>query len=575
MPPKKQDKKDPDYKPKTKVETSPRESSIRQLAVRLRDNVIGKSSDEATSTSAQGTSPKRQLSDSGASSETPGKNLKQTIEGIHPYLKKEVELYICNQFKEDSELTSDEEEIGEEEETGDEDTEGQAQQILNPRGIQTQTEIIPIGTAVQQVQGPIANAAQPIQAPQDVEMAAIDQIRASLEEIATSNRRNNPALLSELPYFGIPAQKDTKKYIVESCEEFLDKITAATNADHWTDVGKIRTMRQKLLGPALAYYDDYTGAQVWADVKLFMTQGFPTSDDYPTVMREIQNCKRRAGEQFTSLSVRICKLYKRLKEVAGADLSAQWIETSKKELLISNCPPAVRNFLTLPDDAYHEVLRKILNYLALNTQHHLTKLDIELELRSDPKTISTLQKTPKYSEVLKGTGAEVGGEEVNLRQAKNNAPKTKSIAQISKEKPYGPERMKPRMNFTKPNRIDKYDVYDRMNNQYQSSKGREGGTNMNSANRNSFEKPNQNWSNQIRNMACFNCNRLGHLARNCWRRVNPQSSNYRKQYTTHGNNPNNWQRNSNNKNPNIVCYNCNRRGHILRQCWAKNFLGTR
>ena len=54
MPPKK-DKKDPDYKPKTKIETSPRESSIRQLAVKLRDNVIGKSSDNATNTSAQGT----------------------------------------------------------------------------------------------------------------------------------------------------------------------------------------------------------------------------------------------------------------------------------------------------------------------------------------------------------------------------------------------------------------------------------------------------------------------------------------------------------------------------------------
>ena len=145
-----------------------------------------------------------------------------------------------------------------------------------------------------------------------------------------------------------------------------------------------------------------------------MTQGFPTLDDYPTIMREIQNCKRRAGEQFKTLSIRVSKLYKRLKEVAGAELSDQWIETSKKELLISNCPPAVRNFLTLPADPYHVVLKKILNYLALNTQHHLTKLDIELELRNDPKTVCALQKTPKYSEVVKGIAtSKEAGDKVN------------------------------------------------------------------------------------------------------------------------------------------------------------------
>ena len=457
MPPKK-DKKDPDYKPKTKVETSPRESSLRQLAVRLRDNVIGKSSEGATSTSAQGTSLIKQLSDPRVSPEAQCKSLKQTVEELHPYLKAEVERYICDQFREDSELTSDEEVEEEEIEEEEVDLEHHVQEILNPTGFQTQHEINPIGAVVHQLEDHTINPIQPIPAPEDGEMAAIDQIRASLEELAISNRRNNPALLSDLPYFGIPAQKDSKKYIVESCEEFLEKITCATQADHWDDRGKIRTMRNKLLGPALAYFDDYTGEQVWADVKLYMTQGFPTTDDYPTIMREIQNCKRRPGEQFTSLSIRVSKLYKRLKEVAGAELSAEWIETSKKELLISNCPPAVRNFLTLPGDAYHIVLKKILNYLALNTQHHLTKLDIELELRNDQKTVNTLQKTPKYSDVLKGITAEEIEDEAISRQTKSNAPKSKSIAQISKEKLSSTEKMKPKISYSKPNHIDKYDV---------------------------------------------------------------------------------------------------------------------
>lgn len=566
MPPKKRDK-DPEYKPKTKVETSPRDSSIRQLAIKLRDNVIGKSSDNTTNTSAQGTSPIKQSSDPGVSPETSDKSLKEKLEEFHPFVLTAVETYICDQFKEDSELTSDEEEEEEE------DTEHQVQQILNPTGIQTQQATNPIRTLNQQIQNPIVNPLQPIPAPQDVDMAALEQIKTSLEELATSNRRNNPALLSELPYFGIPAQKDTKKYIVESCEEFLSKITSATSADHWNDIGRIRTMRAKLLGPALAYFDDYTGDQVWANVQTFMKQGFPTSDDYPTIMREIQNCKRKPGEQICELSVRVCKLYKRLKEVAGADLSDAWIETSKKELLISNCPPAVRNFLNLPADPYHTVLKKILNYLAINTQHHLTKLDIELELRNDPRSVNALQKTPKYSDVVKGITQEESDKEVNEKQSKNNPVKFKSIQQISREKPFGNEKSKPRINYTKQNHMDKYDVYDKMNTRNQNFKGRERGNNGYN-NRNAADRMNPNRGNRFKNTTCFNCNKLGHIAINCWRKVNPQSSNYRKQYT-YGNNPNNGQRNTN-KNPNIICYNCNKRGHMARQCWAKNnFFGAR
>ena len=332
-------------------------------------------------------------------------------------------------------------------------------------------------------------------------------------------------------------------------------------------------MHAKLLGPALAYFDDYTGDQVWANVQTFMKQGFPTSDDYPTIMREIQNCKRKPGEQICELSVRVCKLYKRLKEVAGADLSDAWIETSKKELLISNCPPAVRNFLNLPADPYHTVLKKILNYLAINTQHHLTKLDIELELRNDPRSVNALQKTPKYSDVVKGITQEESDKEVNEKQSKNNPVKFKSIQQISREKPFGNEKSKPRINYTKQNHMDKYDVYDKMNTRNQNFKGREKGNNGYN-NRNVVDRMNPNRGNRFKNTTCFNCNKLGHIAINCWRRVNPQSSNYRKQYT-YGNNPNNGQRNTN-KNPNIICYNCNKRGHMARQCWAKNnFFGAR
>ena len=121
--------------------------------------------------------------------------------------------------------------------------------------------------------------------------------------------------------------------------------------------------------------------------------------------------------------------------------------------------------------------------------------------------------------------------------------------------------------------MEKYDVYDKLNAKNQNFKNREKGSNG-YYNRNTMDRMNPNRGNRFKNTACFNCNKLGHIATNCWHRVNPQSSNFRKQYT-YGSNPNNWQRNTN-RNPNIICYNCNKRGHLARQCWAKNnFFGAR
>ena len=155
----------------------------------------------------------------------------------------------------------------------------------------------------------------------------------------------------------------------------------------------------------------------------------------------------------------------------------------------------------------------------------MTKLDIELELRNDPKSVNALQKTPKDSDVVKGITQEESAKEVNEKQSKNNPVKIKSIQQISREKPLGNEKIKPKINYTKQNHMDKYDVYDKMNARNPNFKSREKPNNGYN-NRNVVDRINPNRGNRFKNTTCFNCNKLGHIAINCWRRVNPQSSNY-------------------------------------------------
>src|SRR6266496_253845 len=65
--------------------------------------------------------------------------------------------------------------------------------------------------------------------------------------------------------------------------------------------------------------------------------------------------------------------------------------------------------------------------------------------------------------------------------------------------------------------------------------------------------PSQKTDSQGR-IICYLCNKTGHIARNC------------RQRSFQSNNNNRNTNNSNNRNSNVECYNCGRKGHIAKNC---------
>ena len=230
---------------------------------------------------------------------------------------------------------------------------------------------------------------------------AIRNMKEAFEAVALASKQNDVRILADLPHFGIAADPDGKKWILDSCTDFLEHISKATADESWNDSGRIKVLRNKLLGPALEYFNDFDG-NTMVEAKQYLLKMFHDPTTHASVSAEIERCKRRTGEQFTYFAIRIAKLYAKLKRVSTNDLTDNWIEKSKKELLLKSCPSAVRNFVKVDDESYDELLKKVLDYLECNTQHKMTRADIEDERNRQIKQINAVKDKKANNQTLIG-----------------------------------------------------------------------------------------------------------------------------------------------------------------------------
>ena len=220
---------------------------------------------------------------------------------------------------------------------------------------------------------------------------AIRQMKEAFEAVAVQTRNNDMRNLTELPYFGIASDPEGKKWVTDSCNEFIAHVEKATTGDAWNDQGRIRVLRSKLLGPALEYFNDFEGENV-DEATAFLYRMFHDPTTYASVSAEIERFKRRTGEQIPFIAIRIAKLYQKLKRVSTADLTDEWIDKSKKELLLKLMPGAVRNFVKVDEDIYDVLLEKIVDYLEINSQHNLTRADIDTEREKEIRRINLIKE---------------------------------------------------------------------------------------------------------------------------------------------------------------------------------------
>ena len=413
----------------------------------------------------------------------------------------------------------------------------------------------------------IAEIVDPIDHDDDMgeQQEAIRSMKDAFEAIALSSKQNDMRTLMELPYFGIVSDPENKKWITDSCNELLDHVDKATRDESWNDSGRIKVLRSKLLGPALEYFNDFTG-DTMAEAKTYLLKMFHDPTTHASVSAEIERLKRRNGEQFPYLAIRISKLYAKLKRVSTDDLTDNWIEKSKKELLLKLCPGAVRNFVKVDEDSFDKVLKGVLDYLETNTQHKLTRADIDAERERQLRQINALKEKNANKQTDNNTKTDNKTDETNSAKSE---PGTIAGVTNPPETPNKPDQN----NGTNPprgrgrGRWFHRGGYNRGG--FRNFRGQRGRGRGRGSFRGGFRRDNRNsgYSNEgytkdFSNYQCYLCNKYGHIARNCDNSTVPNDS---------GNTnppPNNTK--SKERGP-VTCWTCGGPNHIATNCKQRNF----
>ena len=397
--------------------------------------------------------------------------------------------------------------------------------------------------------------------------AAIRQMQEAFEAVALQNRNNDPRNLTELPYFGIHSDHDDKKWVTDSCTELLSHVEKATTGDTWNDQGRIRVLRGKLLGPALEYFNDFTG-DTMVEAKAYLLKMFHDPTTYASVSAEIEKLKRRTGEQLPYLAIRISKLYAKLKRVSTDILTEQWIEKSKKELLLKLVPGAVRNFVKVDEVTYDELLKAILDYLETNTQHKMTRADIEAERERHIKQINMINE--KNNKIA----ADSGNKNANKTQTDQNTKTTEDEATLAAltgvtDTPNNQNHNGSNNFYRGRGRGRGYNNNrGRGRGNFQGGyRGRARGRGRGNFRNDRRDQRNTGYNNQGRDFSlyqCFTCKQYGHIARYCDKGATNEAGNTNTPQQGYNNKPKE-------RGP-IVCYSCQGLNHIAKYCRQnKNF----
>ena len=408
---------------------------------------------------------------------------------------------------------------------------------------------------------------------------AINSMREAFAEVALAAKQNDLRTVTELPYFGSVTGTHTKNWVVESCEEFLSHIEKATSDDAWNDKGRIKVLRGRLLGPALEYFNDFSGA-TWNGAKEFLLKMFHDPTTYASITSELEKLKRKPGEQIPYFAIRIAKLYSKLKRVSTADLTEAWIEKSKKEMLLKHLPGAVRNFVKVDVDTYDIMLKSILDYMETNIQHRLTRADIEGEKEKGIKGINNLNKDQG------GKGNQKSGQnKPNLTEKTNPGKEENVVESGSAESGLGIANINnksanPNQN-PNPNKDQGQGQGQGRGGGHGGGRGRDwgrgrggyrgrgGGRGSQGGRRDNRNVGYDNYANNqgseaprdYSNYKCYNCNRWGHIAADC----RSPSNREQRDPLSQGSNQGGGRQ--------LRCYNCNGANHKADACHAprRNF----
>ena len=216
-------------------------------------------------------------------------------------------------------------------------------------------------------------------------IAAFKEMSDSFKEIGMTAKQNSTQFLGDIPFYGVSQDYDRKKYIIPLNEptRFLEIIELITDPADFTQAGKIKVLKSKLLGPALEHWNTYDGGEVWDNAKAHLLKLFPEVQSYTSVMAKVPFLKREQKEEISQFACRINKMYDTLQRLhPGGNYHDRVKQSDSIRKLLEVLPPPDRKWIKIDNPAVNtiwEVLKQILTYVETETSLKLTQDDIDTE----------------------------------------------------------------------------------------------------------------------------------------------------------------------------------------------------
>ena len=391
-------------------------------------------------------------------------------------------------------------------------------------------------------------------------------VEEALKKLAVSIEKDNSKLLPPLPYFNGKCEKASSAvaqtpWILYNCGDFLSIIEDAVDNDQWTEVGKLRTLQDRLLGPARDYWRQ-KGPEVvdWKKAKEYLLERFPNTDSYASLTSQIAEFKRRQGETVAELATRIQILYGKLVNVAPETKDAMTM--NMLELFFKGLPEVVRDHVGDEKDFSKAVLKSI-KFLERHKEFKLRNKDVTLEttFKTEAKinNINTPKKTGENNEKEKNKS---GMKKEITQKSQQKNPSMNNINFRGKTRGGFRGRGRYRGNYRGNNRShfqnNTYDggSYSRNPGYNYRPRGRgfrRGGQNSQRSYRGSSSSYNTS-----RGPTCYECGKVGHISTKCYSKGRNQGK-----YSSQG-------EAKVDSNKGLKCWSCGGFNHIAKDCVKKN-----
>lgn len=408
----------------------------------------------------------------------------------------------------------------------------------------------------------------------------IMSVEDALKRLAVSVEKDNSKLLPPLPYFNGKCEKANASsqtpWIIYDCDEFLSIITDAVNNDKWTEVGKLKTLQDRLLGPARDYWRVRgDGITTLDQAKAYLLRRFPNTDSYTSLTNQIAEFKRRPGETISELATRIQLLYEKFVKLAPEAKAFQ--TRSMLELFFRGMPEVVRDHVEGEKD-YDKAVLKTIQYLERHKEFKMRNKDVMVEntFRSEAKinNVNSSNKNTEYGDKRKS----------KTPQKRENSNKTQQGAQAEyasinnirsggyTRNSQGNFRGSTRRNFRGQSRYrgnfrgntrGNFQNNRGSSNTYRGYQGYSGGyrnRGFRRGNRGSSRSGFRGSSNGTRSLTCYTCGKVGHTSTTCYARGQGMNRNMRDGYRTQ----------PQSQTSDGHCWTCGSSTHLARDCTQKN-----